>query len=134
MAAKKNVTPPPTLGSLVDSLFELRAKKGGLQAQLSVLDEEETQLEQAVLDALQAQGLDSARGTKASVSVSKTVVPQVADWAEFEKFVLRRKATHLLQRRLAVNACREMVTSVLGGKPIPGTVEFERTTLNVRKV
>lgn len=131
--AKKAVAPEKKLGTLVDELFAIREKKGGLQAQMKVLEEEETQLETEMLGRMDEQGLDQVRGEKATVSISKTAVPQVKDWDALNKFILRFKALHLFQRRLAVGAYREAV-ELNKGKQLPGVEEFEKTTLNVRKV
>jgi hypothetical protein len=131
---KKSSTIGPNLGTLVDNLFDLRAKKGAIQAQIKVLEEDETRLEQQVIDALNAQGLDQARGKKATVSISETDVPQVVDWDEFHAFLIRRKVPHLLQRRVAPNAYREMQAIMKTSQPLPGCTDFAKISLNVRKV
>lgn len=121
------------LGKLADDLYDIREKKGELQAKLQALDEQEGELQARLLLALQEHGIDQVRGTKATVSFSKSVVPQVKDWTALTMYVLRKKALHLLQRRLSVAAYREAVEAN-GGKPLPGCEDFEKVTINVRKV
>lgn len=121
------------LGKLADELYDLREKKGQLFAQIRALEEEETALEGKLLEQMDEHGLDQIRGESALISISKSVVPQVQDWEALHKYVLRHKAMHLLQRRLAVNAYREALDNNKG-KSLPGVVDFEKTTLNVRKV
>lgn len=121
------------LGNLADQLYALREKKGSLQAQIRALEEEETALENRLLTAMEGQETDIVRGKLATISISTSVVPQVEDWDKINTYILRHKALHLLQRRLAAGAYREAVAANKG-KPLPGVIEFEKTTLNVRKV
>ena len=121
------------LGKLADELYALREKKGQLYAQIRALEEEETALENKLLTEMEGHGLDQIRGDSATISISRSVVPQVQDWDALYKYVLRHKAVHLLQRRLAIAAYREAL-ELNKGKPLPGVIDFEKTTLNVRKV
>lgn len=131
--ATKPVPKPKKLGTLVDELYDVRDRKGALQAQMKILEEEESGLETQMLVQMEEQGLDQVRGEKATVSISKSKVPQVKDWDALNRFILRHKALHLYQRRLAVGAYREAI-ELNNGKQLPGVEEFDKTTLNVRKV
>lgn len=121
------------LGNLADQLYTLREKKGALQAQIRALEEEETAMETTLLAGMEEQETEVVRGKKATISISKNVIPQVQDWEKIGTYILRHKALHLLQRRLATGAYREAVEQNKG-KALPGCVEFEKVTLNVRKV
>lgn len=120
-----------TLGALSDALYEIREKKGILNGQLRDLSAEETSIESRLLEEMQRQGTTICRGNYATVSVSKSELPQVIDWEKVYFWVSRHKAPQLFQRRLSVDAYREILES---GKTIPGITTYERTTLNVRKV
>jgi hypothetical protein len=119
------------LGELGDLIYAKREEIAAANAKVKELEAERNALEARLLGAMQEAGTDIVRGQLATISISETVRPQLADWSEFERFVLRKKALSLFERRIAANAYREMKDN-LGGKPIPGVSEFVQVRLNVR--
>lgn len=121
------------LGELGDRIFSKSAEIAAIDAQRKELEQEKRELENELLAAMQAAGTDIVRGTLATVSISESVKPQIADIEKLYQFVLRKKALHLFERRISATAYRELKDQ-LGDKPIPGLSEFTVTKLNVRKV
>jgi len=72
-----------------------------------------------------------ARGTKGSVSLGSKLVPAVQDWDLLNAYILENSALHLLERRVATNAYREMQKA---GIELPGVVPFAKSNLNLRSV
>ena len=120
-----------TLGSLGDSLFAKRAEIAAAENRVKELTAEKTLIESELIAQMKDAGTDMVRGEKATISISETVRPQLQDQEAFNRFVLRKKALHLFERRIAVKAYNEMKDE-LGGKPIPGVSEYVQTRLNVR--
>lgn len=121
------------LGELGDSIFSKSAEIAAVDARRKELDQEKRDLENQLLTAMQAAGTDVVRGNLATVSISETVKPQIVDIEKLYTFVLRKKALHLFERRIAATAYRELKDQ-MGAKPVPGLSEFTVTKLNVRKV
>jgi hypothetical protein len=119
------------IGDIVDQLYALRADKGKLSAQLRELEQQEKTLEEEFFSAVAEQGIDQARGKTATVSISRNTIPTCKDWDALGKWAIRHKAPQIFQRRLAVDAVRELLETF---PALPGVEMFEKTTLNVRKI
>ena len=121
------------LGELGDAIYAKTAEIAAANETVKQLELERRAMEEELLARMQEAGTDIVRGEAATVSISETIRPQIQDYDAFASFILRRKALHLLERRIASRAYSELKDS-LGGKPIPGTTEFTQVRLNVRKV
>jgi hypothetical protein len=120
-------------GELADALYAKNEEISQANAVVKDLETEKREIENTLLLAMQDAGTNIVRGSSATVSISENVRPQIQDFDAFTKFVLRRKALHLFERRIASTAYRELKDE-LGGKPVPGLSEFTQVRLNVRKV
>lgn len=120
-------------GALADSLYAKNEEISQANAKVKDLENEKREIENTLLLAMQDAGTNIVRGSTATVSISENIRPQIQDFDEFAKFVLRRKALHLFERRIASTAYRELKDQ-LGNKPVPGLSEFTQVRLNVRKV
>ena len=121
---------PKSIGAKIDALFTLREKRRELEAQAEELKKDADFIELAVMEQMKAEGIESSRGVKATVSISKNIVPNVEDWDAFYKYILRNNWFHLLQKRPSVSGCQEIFEMK---KRIPGVVPFEKETINLRK-
>lgn len=121
------------LGSLGDAIYSKSAEITEAEARVKELQSQKKELEDKLLLAMQAAGTDIVRGSKATVSISTRTRASIADPSDFERFVLRKKALYLFERRIAQKAYQEL-KATMGGKDIPGVSEFSYDTLNVRKV
>jgi hypothetical protein len=119
----------PTVGASIDQLWTVREKKRVLESQLKVIEAEIEVLQDSVMTGLEAQGLDKGTGSKASVSISSSVVADVQDWEAFWAYILKNKYTHLLQRRVSEPAYRELLEA---GKRVAGVMPFNKKRLTLR--
>lgn len=130
-AAKKTAAPKqPDLGSDGALLFDIREKKRLLEEQIKALEAQAEEVQQRVMERMQAEKLDkltvSGCGT---LSISKSVVADVQDWDEFYAFIGKKKYWHLLQKRVSDPAYRELLEA---NTKVPGVQPFTKTRLNLR--
>jgi hypothetical protein len=121
------------LGDLGDAIYAKNEEISAANAKVEELQQEKKILEDQLLSAMQEAKTSIIRGQVATISITEQSHPQIVDLEKLYKFVLRRKALHLFQRRIAVEAYRELKVAI-GNKPIPGTTEFTQTKLSVRKI
>jgi hypothetical protein len=120
------------LGDLCDELYRLNTQITAANKVVSDLQKTKTELEGTILAALDEQKTTAARGKMANVVIKSSIKPGIADFEALATFILRKKAVHLLQRRISSEAYAELKgTSV---KPLPGCSEFLQRTLSVTKV
>jgi hypothetical protein len=121
------------LGELGDSIYRKNAEIAAIDAQRKDLDAEKRDMENTLMEAMAKAGTSTVRGQLATITIAEHVKPQIVDIEKLYQFVLRKKALHLFERRIATTAYRE-IREQLGNKPVPGLSEFTVTKLNVRKV
>lgn len=117
------------IGPAIDELFELRSKKQELEKQIKDIEADYGEIEEALLAKLKAEGTDKGAGKRASASITKTVVGNLADADKFFAYVKKTGYFHLLQRRLSDPAIRELLASK---GSIPGVTTFDKVRLNLR--
>lgn len=121
--------PKLKINEQIDNLFALREKKRAYQELIDEIKKEIAEEEQVLIELLDSQGIEAARGDVAAVSISKNVKPNVEDWDEFYAYIHRNKYYHLLERRPSVSGCNELFQ--MKGR-IPGVVPFVKRSLNLR--
>lgn len=121
--------PATTLGQDIDELFELREHIRALEEDLKKISAGYEKKRDVLLARLQVEGLPKASGRKATVSVSELVVADVENWEEFHAYIHRNKAYHLLERRVANAAYRELLAS--RKRPVPGVKPYTKHTLKL---
>lgn len=124
-------TRAPSVGAVIDQIWAVREEKRRLESQVKEVAAKIEELESALMERLETEGLEKASGTKASVSVGTSVVADVQDWDSFWAYIIKNKYTHLLQRRVSEPAYRELLDA---GKKVPGVQPFTKRKLNVRTV
>lgn len=120
---------PRPIGTIVDSMFDLREQKRELETKIKLLDDKFNSEQELLMERLEAEKTDSAKGKKASVSITTGVVANVTDWSELERFVKRTGNFQLFQRRISDPAFRELMESK--GK-VPGIEPFTKKKVNLR--
>jgi translation elongation factor EF-Ts len=118
------------LGAAIDKAYECRSERIALEKQVTALKKTEEALKEEIAAALEAAGLEAARGSIAMFSYSKKVVPSVFDWDAMHDFVRDNNAFQLLQKRISVAAWTEYADSDL---IIPGTEPLELAKYNLTK-
>ena len=116
----------------ITKLFELKRQMDQLNATLKNLKDEYEGLSGDILHGLEEAGVDKmALSGIGSVTAKKEVVASVEDWDAFYKHIAENEAWYLLQRRVAVNACREEWNM---GTNLPGVKPFEQKKLTVARM
>lgn len=121
-----------SLGTQIDALYKLKEDLRAIQATETAKKEEIAAAEVVLKETMEREGVDKSTGKLATVSISENQSANVTDWDAVWAYIIKHKATHLLQRRVSDPAIREIVE--LKGKPPPGIDMFTKRTLNVRKV
>ena len=120
-----------TLGATIDRIWASREEKRKLEAQVKEVSETIADLEEKLLERMQAEDTDKAAGAKASVSITKATVANVDNWDLLFPYIAKNKLWHLVQRRVSDPAYRELLDM---GKKVPGVQPFIKTKLNVRSI
>lgn len=120
-----------TIGAMIDQLDALRERKRELEAKVKEIEGEYAGIEEQLMAKLEEQGIEASKGSKASCSITKTVVANVTDWDAVFKWVKRTGHFHLFQRRLTDTAYREFLEA---GKQVPGVEPFTKKRLNLRSL
>lgn len=117
------------LGKTIDALHALREHKRALEAELKDVRQEIEEAEQNVMEMLKQNGVTMSAGEHATVSITETVVPAVEDWDAFYEHIMQTGDFHLLERRPASRAYRELLES---GEDVPGLRPFTKRNLSLR--
>lgn len=115
------------INELVDELWAIREEKRELARTEKELNQRYKDTENALISALETQGLDGVKTTKARATLSESEVVKLEDWEAFCDYVRENNAFHLLQKTPAANACKELQN--ITGTVIPGV-----NTLTLRKI
>jgi len=120
-----------SMGDLADRIYTMRDKIAAAQAVADALTNDRKELENKLMALMQEQSLDKVSGSLSTCSISKSERAGISSFDDFAKFVYRNKALHLLEKRPAQLAVKEMEDQ--RGKPIPGLQKIETQRLNVTK-
>lgn len=118
-----------TIGSRIDSMYELREKKRELEAKVKALDEQYKEIETELLEALEREGTSKGAGSKAAASITVSVVGQITDVEALNAYIKRTGAFQLYQQRLSAPSVRELLETK---GSIPGVTPFNKVSLNLR--
>lgn len=123
--------PQVNIAQQIDRLFNIREAKRELAEEMKLLDEQYAAVEAALIEALNGQGIPSARSTLATATVTSAVMPNVKDWTAFHEYIRDHDALYLLERRPSVVACRELFQA---GETLPGVEPYEKVGLSLTKL
>ncbi len=118
------------LGSKIDQLYQLREEYRALNRRIKEIKQAMSDLEDAIIADMDSMELKMTRVGRASATISEVTVPTVEDWDAAYQYILENEAPHLLERRVASTAWRELYEA---GELVPGTKPFVRRTLSLRK-
>lgn len=120
-----------TTKELLQSLCELQSIKKSLNSQVKDIEKQITIVEKELMSAMDADGVTEAGNTSiGKVSLSESTYPQVESWDVFGEFILTNRYLHLLERRPAVLAYRELLTL---GRIVPGVLPFTKRKLTFKE-
>jgi len=126
---------PSTLGGCADRLYALGEAKRALNKQIEALEKEESVIKTHLIDNISKQEGTGVSGRRAKVRIVTKDIPTVQEdmggWNALYAFIAKRKAFHLLQRRLSTGAVQEMIDDL--GK-VPGVGIFTAVTVSITKL
>lgn len=120
----------PTMAQLVERMVEVRDERRRISSRDKELVDEFRSLESEVLIQLDEQGMEKASTPAGTASINETVLPQVTDWDAFYQYMIDNDSLHLLQKRPAAAAFRELNES---GEVINGVEPYTQRTIGLRK-
>lgn len=119
------------LSSLIDSLSALKRSKKELEQQVKDVEKGISEVELQIIQAMDGEGLIETKSAVAKVGISESIYPHVEQWELFQDFILENRFLHLLERRPAVLAYRELISL---GRPVPGVLPFTKRKLNFKEL
>ncbi len=119
-----------TISDLIDSLGKLKKEKKALEADVSAVTKQISAKEFELMSAMEAEGVLETKNATGKVTLSTSTYPQVESWDKFYDFIKETGYMHMLEKRPAVLAYRELLTM---GVPVPGVLPFNKTVLSFRE-
>lgn len=119
-----------TLSDLIQSLSVLKGRKKELELAVKDVDKEIIGVEIQLFAAMDADGVIESKSPIAKVSIATSMYPQVENWVVFGDFILDNRFLHLLERRPAVLAYRELLTL---NRPVPGVLPFSKRKITFKE-
>lgn len=121
-----------SLGERIDALYKQRQVVKEAKAKIKIIEDEETRLENELIDAFAKAELDGAKGKLARVEVGERRSAVIKDYEAFEKFVIKNKMIAFLQRRAALGTIDEYIERT---KKLPPGIEiFTKPGLTVTAI
>ena len=130
MNAKVDLPAELTLADLANRRDALRERKRELEAEVKSIDKALAENELLIIERLDEMGVNKFAVGKLSFSISENTVGNVEDWDQVHAYIRDNNAFHLVQRRLANAAYKELLDM---GEELPGVVPFNKRSLNFRK-
>lgn len=116
--------------NIVEQYLELKVRRLAASKEVQKMEEQESELKQAIITALR-EGKPELLGSSASrVSLSTKYKPVAEDWAKIYQFIGKHNAFELLQRRLTESAVMERLND---GQTIPGINKFPVFDISITK-
>lgn len=121
--------PEATIADLIAKMFEIRERRQAISKEDKELIEEWEGLQAKVLDNLDGQGATRVSSALGTAVITEDLVPQVNDWDALYSYIRDNDAFHMLQRRVATAAYRELRE---GGHDVPGIAPLKKRSISLR--
>lgn len=118
------------LSTLIESLCGLKRRKKDLEQQVKDNDKEISLLEVQIMQAMDGEGVIESKNHVGKVTLNESVYPHVEQWDQFGDYILDNRYLHLLERRPAVLAYRELLAL---GRAVPGVLPFTKRKLSFKE-
>jgi len=118
------------IGKSIDYLYRIKQIKAKLNRRIKNLNEASAEVEQNLIRLIEEQGVKGLHSATASATISEESFGDIENFEEFEAYLIETNSLFLLQRRLSQVAYRDLKSA---GETIPGTKDFTKTTLSLRK-
>lgn len=122
---------PLTVRELVEQLVEIRDERSHISEKDKILGDRFRAIETVLMAKLDEQGMKRATvDGVATATLTEVVLPQVRDWDAVYEYILRTDSMHLLQKRPAAAAFRELIDA---GESVPGIDPYTKRSISLRK-
>lgn len=118
------------ISTLITTLCDLKRSKKTLESELKSVETHIAGVEKDLLLAMDAEGIMESKSSVGKVTVGESVYPHVEQWDQFAQFILDNGYLHLLERRPAVLAYRELISM---GKPVPGVLPYTKRKVTFKE-
>ena len=122
----------PTLGALIDTLYERRSARLNLQSEVDELKTQETKITEQIFTLMDESDQSKSAGKIASASSGEREFAVVKDWPAFYAYIKKNDYFHLLQRRPADAAVKELFHEAQ--VEVDGVVLDSKRVLNLGKI
>lgn len=121
---------PRTIADIIRAMVEVRDERRTIAKRDKELVSQWDELKAQLLAKMKEQGEDinSISSKTHTATMTKDPVPVVDDWDQFYDWLWETKSWHLLQRRIAVGAFREIIDS---GGEIPGLHATDKVDISL---
>jgi hypothetical protein len=119
-----------SIGTMIDSLYELRAQRLAIEKQVEELKARETATKEEILSILKESGLEGAKGEVATASIQYKIKANVTDWDAVYAYIRDNDMFALLQKRLTTTLWAALQED---GILVPGTEPMALTDLSLTK-
>ncbi len=121
------------IGEKIDQLYQLKQQRSEIQKEVDKIKKQEEVIKKEIIDLLEAQGLNGAKGKIASVAIGERVYPNILNKEEFFEWAVKNNRFEMLTKHVNQAAFREMLENE--GMLPPGTdVYTEKTITSLRKI
>ena len=117
-------------GALIERMVEIREERRRLKQRDSELYQAWSDLEQLLLDQLDAQGVTKASTEAGTATLNEMIVPRVEDWDALHAHLKQTGELHLLHRRVSSTAYREFYEA---GVELPGVTAYTQRSISLRR-
>lgn len=121
--------PKVTVGSLIDSMQDVRAQKRALAEQEKALTSQYETLQAQLIELMDAEGVSKSTGRLASGSITESMEFNIEDFDGFMAYVAKSKQPHLVQRRVSAPAIRELWAKK---GAVPGLTPYTKRVISLR--
>lgn len=118
------------IGELIDQMQELDDRMTHLSLREKKLNKRYLRMESELIVLMDKAMLNKAGGSKAGVTLRIAKHPSISHMGKFIKYVQRKKAFELFQRRVNSRAYFERLEN---NDPVPGVKVFEHTKVKLTK-
>lgn len=133
-APKEDTKPtlvPKAIGAAADRMYEVRQARYQMQKVVDRLQSEETALAEYLIRNVPKSEASGVAGRLARATINKKTKPRVVDWDKLWTYILKNKATDMLQRRVSDEAIQSRWEAK---KQVPGVESIEIVSVSLNKV
>lgn len=130
--AKNGKTKEPSLGDMVDQLYDMDQQRIALGKEVTALEKKQREMEEYLLNEYKKTELEGAEGKRGKVSLIRETVPTVEpeNWNTVFAYIGKTKSYDMLYKRLNTKAVRERWDA---GEEVPSVTRFNKIKFSITK-